>query len=111
MLNTVQLIGNVGSINPADKVVRLNVAVNRNVKQGDGWGKETDWITVTLFGHSADFAKAYVNTGDLVHVEGRIQPNNYEKDGVKVYTYDVIAKRLQKLNRKGDSLPVDDVPF
>ena len=58
MLNTVQLIGNVGSVNPAEKVVRLNVAVNRNVKQGDSWEKETDWITVTLFGHSADFAKA-----------------------------------------------------
>ena len=111
MLNTVQLIGNVGSVNPAEKVVRLNVAVNRNVKQGDSWEKETDWITVTLFGHSADFAKAYVSKGDLVHVEGRIQPNNYEKDGVKVYTYDVIAKRLQKLNRKADAAAHDDIPF
>ena len=50
-----------------------------------------DFIRITAFGKSAEFAEKFLNKGRLVGVTGRIQTGSYtNKEGQKVYTTDVV---------------------
>lgn len=52
-----------------------------------------------------------MSKGRLVGIVGRIQTGSYEKDGVKHYTTDVIADRVEFLDRKEETKPSqDDIP-
>ena len=48
--------------------VRLTIA--------DNYKDNTDYITVTLFGSQAEFARKYITKGDHVSIEGRITTYN-----------------------------------
>jgi len=89
-------------------VTRFTVAVNRLTKKE---GAETaDFIRVTAWDKQADLVERYLKKGSKVAVEGRIQTGSYDgKDGKKVYTTDVIANRVEFLDRKEDR--VGDQPF
>jgi single-strand DNA-binding protein len=102
------------------KIVKMTVACD----DGFGDNKKTNYIPVTVFGKTAEFIANYVGRGRLVCVEGKIQTGTYEKqDGTKVKTFDVIADRVNALDRakedggKSASAPagfhqVDtDIPF
>ena len=74
-------------------VCRFTVAVDRKfVKQGEE--RQTDFISVVSFGKTAEFVQKYFNKGRMINVVGYIQTGSYEKDGVKVYTTDVIADEV-----------------
>lgn len=79
-------------------VARFTIAVDRerNAKDGD---QSADFISIVCFGKTAELVEKYVAKGRLVGVTGRIQTGSYEKDGRKVYTTDVIADRVQFLDR------------
>ena len=66
----------------------FSLAVNRD-KKG-----ESDFIRCIAFGKTAETLCQYLNKGDQIAVNGRIQTGSYEKDGKKVYTTDVIVNRF-----------------
>ena len=71
-------------------VGRYALAVDRRFKR-DG-EPEADFINCVAFGKGAEFAEKYLHKGQRVAVSGRIQTGSYtNKDGVKVYTTDVIV--------------------
>jgi len=79
-------------------ITRFTVAVNRfSRKEG---GQDADFIRVTAFDKQAELVERYLHKGSKVGVEGRIQTGSYEKDGKTVYTTDVIANRVEFLDRK-----------
>ena len=79
-------------------VTRFTIAVNRfSRKEG---GQDADFIRVTAFDKQADLVEKYMRKGSKVGVEGRIQTGSYEKDGKTIYTTDVIANRVEFLDRK-----------
>ncbi len=43
------------------------------------------------------------NQSSLIGEKGRIQTSNYEKDGEKVYTMDVIAEKVSFLSSKKEN--------
>ena len=105
-------------------VARFTVAVDR---QKDKSGEQkTDFISTVCFGKTAELVERYLGKGRLVGVTGSIQTGSYEKDGRKVYTTDVVADRVEFLD-KGDTagkpakaeedtfagfnLTEDDIPF
>ena len=51
------------------------------------------------FGKTAELVEKYITKGRLVGVTGRIQTGSYEKDGKKVYTTEVLADRVEFLDR------------
>lgn len=57
----------------------------------NGKDKPADFIEVTVFGKTAENMVNYTKKGDMISVEGSIKNNNYEKDGKKVYTYQVLG--------------------
>jgi len=74
-------------------VARFTIAINRRFKrEGD---PDADFISCIAFGKVATFAEKYLIQGMKVEVNGRIQTGSYtNRDGVKVYTTDVVAETL-----------------
>ena len=79
-------------------VARFTIAVDR--QRGNREGEQTaDFIGIVCFGKTAELVEKYIGKGRLVGITGRIQTGSYEKDGRKVYTTDVIADRVEFLDR------------
>jgi single-strand DNA-binding protein len=80
-------------------VANINIAVNRfNSKDG---GPDADFFRVTVFGKQAELAERYLSKGRKVGIEGRIQNDNYEKEGQTIYRDTIIANRMEFLSPKG----------
>ena len=77
-------------------VASFTVAIDRPVRAGGE--KQTDFPRVTVFGKQAENCEKFLAKGRLVGVQGRIQTGSYtNKDGVTVYTTDVVADRVEFL--------------
>ena len=73
-------------------VARYTLAVDRKFTKGE----ETDFIPCIAFGKAGEHAEKYYRKGLKVAVVGRIQTGSYtNKDGVKVYTTDVIIEEQE----------------
>lgn len=74
-------------------VARYTLAVDRRGSRNNAEGNNADFISCVAFGRSAEFAEKYFHKGIKLVVSGRIQTGSYtNKDGVKVYTTDVVAE-------------------
>ena len=77
-------------------VAKFSVAIDRF--QGAGKEKKTDFPNITVFGKQAENCEKYLKKGRLVGVQGRLQTGSYKnKEGVTVYTTDVVADRVEFL--------------
>lgn len=72
-------------------VTRYTLAVNRRFKrEGE---PAADFINCVAFRKAGEFAGKYFSKGLKVVISGRIQTGSYtNKDGIKVYTTDVIVE-------------------
>ena len=75
-------------------IARYTLAVDRRFRRD---GEATaDFISCVSFGRTAEFAEKYFRQGLKVVVTGRIQTGSYtNKDGVKVYTTEVIVEEQE----------------
>ncbi len=74
-------------------IARYSVAVDRRSSRSNGEEGSADFIPCVAFGKSGEFAEKYFRKGTKVLITGRIQTGNYmNKDGVKVYTTDVVVE-------------------
>lgn len=78
-------------------VCTFTLAIDRPVKAGAE--KQTDYPRVTCFGKTAENCDKYLGKGRMCAVQGRLQTGSYEKDGHKVFTTDVIADRVEFIDR------------
>ena len=74
-------------------VATFTLAVDRNF-QRQGEERETDFINIVAFRHTADFVKKYFGKGQLACVCGSIQTRTWENDGKKHYATEVIADEV-----------------
>ena len=100
-VNKIILVGNVGQdpdiqeTGSGTKVAHLSLATNRRTTaNGDEPKERTDWHRLTLWNRLAQFAQDYVSKGDRIYVEGRLEYDSYERDGVTIPTADVTVKEL-----------------
>lgn len=76
-------------------VARFTLAVDRRFKR-DGDQQTADFIGCVAFGRTAEFLERYCHQGTKLVLEGRIQTGSYtNKDGVRVYTTDVVAENVE----------------
>jgi len=76
-------------------IARYSLAVDRRGRNNQD-GQTADFINCVAFGRSAEFAEKYLHKGTKMLVEGRIQTGSYtNKDGVKVYTTDVVVENQE----------------
>ena len=93
-------ISYVGSNNTA--CGRFSLAVDRVYGKDKNGNKITDFHPVQTWGKSAELLEKWGHKGDRIVVEGTVQNNNYEKDGVKHYGYIINADRLTFVETKKD---------
>lgn len=100
-LNKVMLIGNLGT-DPELKfsqaggaILNISLATNEKWKDKAGeWQEKTEWHRVTLFGNRAEALGKILAKGKSIFVDGRLQTDSYEKDGVKRYATKIIANNI-----------------
>jgi single-strand DNA-binding protein len=73
-------------------LLSFSIAVPRDYKK-EGEERQTDFIMCKCFGKTAEFIQKYFSKGSMIGVAGKIQTGSYDKDGVKVYTTDVIVDK------------------
>lgn len=79
-------------------VARFSIAIDRG-RDRDGNDRGADYPNIVCFGKTAELVEKYLGKGRLVGITGRIQTGSYEKDGKKVYTTEVLADRVEFLDR------------
>ena len=79
-------------------VARFTIAIDRG-KDRNGEDRGADFPSIVCFGKTAELCEKYLGKGRLVGIQGRIQTGSYEKDGRKVYTTEVLADRVEFLDR------------
>lgn len=85
----------------ASCIARFSIAVNRRFKNAEG-NYEADFINCVAFGKSGEFIEKYFKKGMAIGITGRIQTGSYtNKDGVKVYTTDVVVEESEFVESKG----------
>jgi single-stranded DNA-binding protein len=87
------------------QVARGTVTVISNTRRGSGDDRteEATAIPWTLWGTQAENAALYLGKGSRVNVVGRLQNNNYEKDGATVYGFQFTCEELDYLDSKADA--------
>ena len=98
-------------------VARFSIAIDRG-KDRNGEDRGADFPNIVCFGKTAELVERFMKKGRLVGIQGRIQTGKYEKDGRTVYTTEVVADRVEFLDRgdnaEGGSAPranrADQVP-
>lgn len=96
-LNRAEIIGYLGADPETKKygdstVTRLRVATTRKWKNKDGTkGEETDWHSVACWGQIGTNAAKYLSKGRYIRCIGRMRMSEYEKDGVKMRGFEIIA--------------------
>ncbi|HZK25529.1 MAG TPA: single-stranded DNA-binding protein, partial [Oscillospiraceae bacterium] len=75
--------------------------------------EKTEWHRVSIFGKLAEIAGQYLRKGSKIYIEGRNQTREWEKDGVKRYTTEVIVDMrgaMQMLGGKQDGQQQSQAP-
>lgn len=111
-MNRVELIGRLTrepklSYSNELAIARYSIAVQRKYKnEGD---EQADYISITAFGKSAEFAEKYFRQGMKIAVCGHIQTSSYvNKDGVKIHTTTVVADEQEFAESKKDNVAKND---
>lgn len=119
-MNQVNLIGNLTketelkySAN-GTAMLRNTLAVRRNQEK-------TDFINIKALGKTAELIANKFSKGSELALVGNIETGSYEKDGKKVYTFDVLVEKItftrgnkqqeQQESRRQNTPPVIDDPF
>lgn len=98
--NTVILIGRitkepeVKEVGKDNAVLRFTLAVDDGVVNGE---KVTQFLSCVAWNNLADIVGKYVKKGDMLAVSGKLQENNYEKEGVMQYTTQVLCTDITLL--------------
>ena len=110
-LNKVMIIGHLGRdpemrYTPSGRpVTTFSVAVSRSWNTVDGERHtETEWFNVVAWGNLAEICKQYLNKGQQVYIEGRLQTRRWDdKEGQKRTSVEVVANEMMMLGDRRDS--------
>ncbi len=110
-INKVILVGNLGRdpetryLPSGGAVTNVSLATSRSWKDRDsGEQKEkTEWHRIVFFNRLAEIAGEYLKRGSKVYVEGELRTREWEKEGQKHFTTEIVGSEMQMLDSKGGS--------
>ena len=114
-INKVILVGNLGRdpetryMPSGNAVTNVSVATSKSWKDRDSGEQKdrTEWHRVVFFNRLAEIASEYLKRGSKVYIEGELRTREWEREGQKHYTTEVVANEMQMLDSRGDT-PVND---
>lgn len=85
-------------------VASFAIAVNRKYKQGDETKEEVGYFDIVVFGKQAENCGQYLNKGDAVLIDGRLQQRRWEtEDGQKRSKIEVAAQTVNFMPKRSSS--------
>ena len=109
-VNKVTLIGNLGNdpdmkaLPSGSQVANLSLATTDSWRdKGSGEMQErTEWHRVVYFDRLAEICGQYLKKGARVYVEGTLRTRQWEQDGQKRYTTEIVGRELMMLDGRGE---------
>jgi len=110
-LNKVMLIGHLGRdpemrYTPSGRpVTTFTVATSRSWNTTDGERRtETEWFNIVAWGNLAEICKQYLNKGQQVYIEGRLQTRRWEdSEGAKHTSVEIVTSEMMILGDRRDT--------
>ena len=91
-------------------IARYTLAVDRKFNRDND--QTADFINCVAFGRAGEFAERYLTKGTKIAISGRIQTGSYtNKDGVKIYTTDVVIEEQEFAESKNASRNSNESSF
>ncbi len=83
-------------------VASFAIAINRKYKQGDETREEVSYIDIVVFGKQAESCGQYINKGDSVLIDGRLQQRRWDdkESGQKRSKIEVIAQSVNFMPKR-----------
>lgn len=110
-VNKVLIVGNltkdpeVRYAKSGSAVLNMTVACNERRKDGDNWKDHCEFVSVAVFGKTAENCGQYLKKGRQVFVEGKLETTKYKnKEGVDTWSTKVVAFNVLFLGG-GDDRP------
>jgi single-strand DNA-binding protein len=106
-VNKITLVGNVGrdpdvqTIASGSKVAHLSLATTRRILRDGAYEERTEWHRLTLWDRLASLAEEYIRKGDRLYIEGRLEYDYFEKNGVTIPTAEVRVWEVVLLDANG----------
>ncbi|MGQ7815914.1 single-stranded DNA-binding protein [Metapseudomonas furukawaii] len=115
-VNKVILVGNVGGDPETRYLPNGNAVTNITLATSESWKdkqtgqqqERTEWHRVVFFGRLAEIAGEYLRKGSQVYVEGSLRTREWEKDGVKRYTTEIVVDINGQMQLLGGRPGADD---
>lgn len=83
-------------------VAEFGMAISRKFKKQDGSeGEEVCFVDCRLFGKRAEVVQKYFKKGEPIFVEGRLQLDQWEKDGKKLSRIRIFVENFEFVGGKG----------
>jgi single-strand DNA-binding protein len=99
-INKVILVGNIGrdpdvqTTAAGVKVAHVSLATSRRFSRDGAMDERTEWHRLTLWDRLAQLAEDYVRKGDRVYIEGRMEYDSFERNGVTIPTAEVHVREI-----------------
>lgn len=77
--------------------LNLSIAVNRSEKRNGAWQDKVSYFEVTVWGKTAENIRPYLHKGKQIAVDGYLDQQRWEKNGVKYSKVVIIADSVQLL--------------
>lgn len=111
-VNKVILVGNLGADPETRYLPDGNAVTNIRLATSDVWrdrdsgqqNERTEWHRVVFFRRLAEIAGEYLKKGSKVYIEGALRTRQWERDGQKHYSTEIVASDMQMLDSRGDGM-------
>lgn len=86
-------------------ICKLGIAVNTRKKDSStgNWEEKPNYFRITVFGRQAESCGQYLKKGRPVAIDGRLEWSQWERDGQKRESIDIIADTVQFLGGREDA--------
>lgn len=107
-VNKVNLIGTLGRdpevryMPNGNAVANISLATDEsyNDKATDQKVEQTEWHRITVYGKLAEICQQYLKKGSRAYFEGKLRTREWEKDGIKRYTTEIICNDMMMLDSR-----------
>lgn len=110
-VNKVTLIGTLGRDVEINTLPNGNAVANISLATDDSYNdkqtgqkvEQTEWHRLTVYGRLAEVCGQYLKKGSRAYFEGKLRTREWEKDGIKRYTTEIVANDMMMLDSRNDS--------
>ena len=111
-VNKVTLIGTLGRDPEVRYLPNGNAVANLSLATEESYNdkatgqkvEQTEWHRLTVYGRLAEICQQYLKKGSRAYFEGKLRTREWEKDGVKRYTTEIITNEMMMLDSRGDAM-------